>query len=79
MDAVALTLRLVLALGGVYLALCAALWAMQDNLIFHPQRLGPPPANPAANAVSLRQGEFLFHPPVWAVIDEFLGGVGAVA
>lgn len=57
MDAVTLTLRVLLALGGIYLALCAALWALQEKLIFHPQPPGPPLANPAAKAVSLARGE----------------------
>ena len=56
LDAAPLALRIVLAVGGIYLALCAALWALQDRLIFHPQRLGAAPANPAAKAVSLARG-----------------------
>lgn len=61
LEAAPLALRALLAVGGIYLALCAALWALQDKLIFHPQRLGPPPTNPAAEAVSLVRGEVALH------------------
>lgn len=72
-EAAPLALRAVLAAGGIYLALCAALWALQDKLIFHPQPLGAPPVNPAAKAVSLTQGEVTLRG--WTVNGDAAGPV----
>ena len=73
LDAAPLALRLLLAVGGIYLALCAALWALQDKLIFHPQRLGAAPANPAATAVSLVREQATLRG--WTVNDAATGPV----
>ncbi len=56
-EAATVALRVVLVLGGIYLALCAALWAVQDKLIFHPRGLVAEPRNPAARAVALERGD----------------------
>lgn len=57
LEAATAALRIVLVLGGIYLALCAALWAIQDKLIFHPQKLVAGPKHPAAKAVALSRGD----------------------
>ena len=52
-DTLAIALRIVLFAGGVYLALCVFLWAVQERMIFHPQPLPYPPAHPAAESVEV--------------------------
>ena len=56
-DIAAAGVRIALGVGGVYLLLCALLWALQERLIFHPQPLAAAPAHPAAHAVELVRGE----------------------
>ena len=72
-EAVPLALRILLALGGIYLALCGALWALQEKLIFHPQPLGPAPAAGAGTAVSLSRGDATLRG--WTVNEAVAGPV----
>ena len=58
-------LRVVLILGGVYLLLCALLWALQDKLIFHPQKLAATPNHPAAEPIAIARGDAVLRG--WAV------------
>ena len=59
-DILAIALRVVLVGSGIYLAVCALLWALQERMIFHPQPLPYPPRHPAANPVEIRNaGETL--------------------
>ena len=52
-DLLAIVLRVVLVGGGIYLAFCALLWAVQDRMIFHPQPLTYPPIHRAADPVEI--------------------------
>ena len=52
-EAATFALRVGLGLGGLYLLLCVLLWALQDKLIFHPQKLATQPAHPAAEAIAI--------------------------
>lgn len=59
-DLLGIVLRVVLVGGGIYLAFCVLLWALQERMIFHPQPLPYPPAHPAAEPVEIRNaGEAL--------------------
>ena len=59
-DVLAMALRVVLVGGGIYLACCALLWALQERMIFHPQPLPYPPSHPAADSVEIENaGETL--------------------
>lgn len=59
-DVLAIALRVVLVGGGIYLAFCLLLWALQERMIFHPQPLTYPPFHPAADPVEIRNaGETL--------------------
>ena len=52
-DVLAIGLRVVLVGGGIYLAFCVLLWALQERMIFHPQPLTYPPVHPAADPVEI--------------------------
>ncbi|MCY4011482.1 MAG: alpha/beta fold hydrolase [Gammaproteobacteria bacterium] len=59
-DVLAIALRVVLVGGGIYLAFCLLLWALQERMIFHPRPLTYPPFHPAADPVEIRNaGETL--------------------
>lgn len=52
-DVLAIALRVALVGGGIYLASCVLLWALQERMIFHPQPLPYPPIHPAADPVEI--------------------------
>ena len=56
-EVIPFALRLGLGLCGLYLLLCALLWALQEKLIFHPQKLAAEPRNPAAEAIAIERGD----------------------
>ena len=56
----AIALRIVLVVGGIYLGACVLLWAMQDSMIFHPRPLAAPPGHPSASPIEVaREGATL--------------------
>ena len=60
-DLAGFVLRAGLVVGGVYLALCGALWALQERMIFHPQPLVRLPEHPAARELTIDRGEAVLH------------------
>jgi len=54
-DDAAPWLRVALWIGGVYLLLCALLWAVQDKLIFHPRSVDAAPSHPAVTPVAIQR------------------------
>jgi len=70
-DVLAIALRVVLVGGGIYLAFCVLLWALQERMIFHPQPLPYPPMHPSADPVEIQNaGETLRG---WIVNEESAG------
>lgn len=72
-EAATVALRVVLVLGGIYLALCVALWAVQDKLIFHPQKPIAGAKHPAAKAVALNRGDAVLRG--WTVNEDAEGAL----
>ena len=56
-DATGFAVRIVAGAGGIYLLLCALLWALQEKLIFHPRPLATTPTHPDAHAVEVDRGD----------------------
>ena len=70
-DVLGIALRVVLVGGGIYLAFCVLLWALQERMIFHPQPLPYPPMHPSADPVEIQNaGETLRG---WIVNEESAG------
>lgn len=58
----------VAALAVAYLAACGLLWAVQENLLFHPRPLDGRPDHPAAVAVEVERSDAVLRG--WVVNDE---------
>lgn len=61
MSLVDISVRVALGAGGIYILLCAVLWALQEKLIFHPQRLLKMPSNPSAAPMEIESQGVLLH------------------